>query len=203
MSGPYDNVTILDVFAWLDTLTGWDIATHVEYQSLRDIALAQHNTIVAQLAEVQRHREDTKDHVDEVERRLDQMMIGHRNDPLMVDRAERVMRHLHILANQIIDTKMQLAEERARADTLSAKADALEQRVRHLECTPRISYSSGTRPGGDLAGTEAEAERSQMERFLTYHEHIEEFREVQRNPSLWMHRYINGDLPDTEGTHHE
>jgi hypothetical protein len=97
----------------------------------------------------------------------------------------------------------QLAEERARADTLSAKADALEQRVRHLECTPRISYSSGTRPGGDLAGTEAEAERSQMERFLTYHEHIEEFREVQRNPSLWMHRYINGDLPDTEGTHHE
>jgi hypothetical protein len=111
-------------------------------------------------------------------------------------RANQVDEHTDALAAQ-------LAEERARADTLSAKADALEQRVRHLECTPRISYSSGTRPGGDLAGTEAEAERSQMERFLTYHEHIEEFREVQRNPSLWMHRYINGDLPDTEGTHHE
>jgi chromosome segregation ATPase len=94
--------------------------------------------------------------------------------------ADTLDRHAAALADQLAEA------ERQRAECIGV-TDSVGENVMRLE--------------SQLA--EAEAERSQMERFLTYHEHIEEFREVQRNPSLWMHRYINGDLPDTEGTHHE
>ena len=34
----------------------------------------------------------------------------------------------------------------------------------------------------------------QMDRFLAYHGHIEEFYEVLSDESAWMYRYINGDV---------
>lgn len=52
-AGPYDDVTIPDVFAWMDTLRGWDIATHIEYETLRDIALRQYGEMAQQLAEAE------------------------------------------------------------------------------------------------------------------------------------------------------
>jgi chromosome segregation ATPase len=117
--------------SWDDKLNG---ATAIEHHL---------DALAAQLAEVQRHREDTKDHVDEVEHRLDQMMIGHRNDPLMVDRAERVLRHLHILANQIVDAKMQLAEAEARAERLSGA-------VIRLDGALAGEYGNPTRTPGEI-----------------------------------------------------
>jgi uncharacterized coiled-coil protein SlyX len=83
------------------------------------------------------------EHVAAIRSCLNRMRDRNRSWDDKLNGATAIEHHLDALAAQ-------LAEERARADTLSAKADALEQRVRHLECTPRISYSSGTRPGGDL-----------------------------------------------------
>ena len=39
-----------------------------------------------------------------------------------------------------------------------------------------------------------QARLEQMERFLAYHGHIEEFYEVLADDSLWMHRYVNGEV---------
>jgi hypothetical protein len=73
MSGPYDNVTIPDVFAWLDTLRGWDIATHMEYESLRDIALEQHSALAKQLAEARNDGLDLRRYATELEIALGQV----------------------------------------------------------------------------------------------------------------------------------